>query len=266
MNRKTLVVIAVIVLLAVIGFFAVARKDVVQKAPLVDFFQVLQAQGYTPNAGLNGSLEPGAIIQTTERGPDGQEKALAPPLLFLRAGTCFPDKSPLQSPYALPDSTGTSSASLTLGAAFADKFLPSLGLDSSDAADYSLTFDNPHVLTFARGELSQQFSKACLTSFNRELKAKDKLEWFTVIVEVVAADALNFEITWKSETTVEARNTAKEKMKKTLAAAKVPREKGMPVSAEVRVDSKENNRTALSVDGPVILAYRTRPLYAVTKP
>ena len=38
------------------------------------------------------------------------------------------------------------------------------------------------------------------------------------------------------------------------------------INAEARVTAEENNRTTLSLSRPVIVAYRTRPLYAVTKP
>lgn len=221
-------------------------------------------QGYTPNAGFSGLYQPGAVIQTTERGPDGQEKALSTPLLFLRGESCFPGKTPIQSVYALPDSTGTSSASLKVGAKLVGRFLPSLTLDSTVVADYSLAFDNPHVLAFAKGDISQQFSQSCLRSFDRELKAGDKMEWFSVIQEVVAADALKLEISWKSGTKAEERVDARKKLQKSLSGASAARPAGgIPFAADAEVSAEDDRKTVLSVQGPVVIAYRARALYPV---
>jgi len=265
MTQKSALVIAGVILIAVIGAYLIKVSSIKQKIdPVTDLFQILKMLEYTPNVGFSCIYKPGTVIQTIERGPDGQEKTIPFPRLFLLGENCFPGKSPIKSVYALPESAGRSSASLNIGAKLVGKFLPSLALDSSVVADYSFTFDNPHILAFARGELSQQFSDSCIRSFDQELKEGDKLEWFSVIQDVVEVDALNMEIKWKSGTKVEARVDTRQKIQKSFSEASAARPTGgIPLTAEAGASAEDDRKTVLSVKGPVIIAYRARPLYAV---
>ncbi len=265
MTQKKALIIAGVILVAVIGAYLIKYISINRHSdPVVDIFQILVMQGYTPNSGFSGLYQPGAVIQTNERGPDGQEKTLTAPLLFLRGESCFPGKTPMQTVYALPDSTGKTSASLKIGAKLVEEFLPSLALDSSVVADHSLKFDNPHILAFAKGDLSHQFSQSCLRSFERELRAGGKMEWFSVIQEVVAVDALNMEIKWKSGTKAEERVDIRKKLQKSLSKASADQSAGgITLIAQAGVSAEDDRKTVLLLKGPVVIAYRARPLYPV---
>lgn len=227
-------------------------------------FNILSRQGYIANIGFSGIYQPGNIIQTVETGQDGKETKLRTPIIFLWGSECFPGKKPKTSPFVLPDSSGISSASLNIGAELLGKLLPAVRLDSAVVADYSLKLENVHVRTFARADLSHQFSEKCVHALKEALDDGDKIEWFSVINEVVEVDSLRFELKWRSKTSVDARISAKNKVEDALAAAvKESKRMGAALKGDIKSVVDNDRTTVIEAQAPVVIAYRARPLQPV---
>ena len=241
--------------------YGVFYITITTRAPLVDFFATLQQQGYEPNIGFSGSLAPGNIIQTMEKGADGKERRLNPPLIVLWREQCFPGKELRESLYILPESSGESTAQLNLGAEIIGKMMPVLQLDSAAAADYSMKLENTRILSFAKLDLSQQFSEQCVQTLEADLRLGNEADWYAVILEAITVDAINFEINWRENSTAAARNKVKQDAEKTLAAI-VGQESGAGLTPKGSVSLASDNKktTVIKAAGEVIVGYRIRKL------
>ncbi len=223
-----------------------------------DLFAYLEDLGYTPNWGLSGIYQPGTVIQTVEEGPGGGTQALASPLVLVYADACFPDLAPRPALLPLPESSGEAAASLHLGGERLARLLPSFELGNEAIGGYRLEVERPQVSGFAKGELSGHLSATCVETLNRVRDDGDRLEWFQVIQEVVLAEALVFEIEWRSETSAKARAALAKRAGENLA--RTAGKGGRAASVEVAVAAVDAERTRLVAEGPVVLAYRPRPL------
>jgi hypothetical protein len=243
------------------GFFYVS---ITTKKPLVNFFSILEVQGYEPNIGFSGNHAPGNIIQIMEKGADGKERRLNPPLVVLWKEQCFPGQTYRKSLYMLPESSGENTAQLNLGAEIIGTMMPVLQLNSAAAANYNMKLENTRVFSFAKLDLSQNFSEQCVRTLENDLSLGNKPEWYAVILEAIVVDSINFEINWRENSTVAARNKVKQDTKKTLAAI-VNQESGagrtMQGSVSLAADNKKT--TVIKAAGEVIVGYRARQLEPV---
>ncbi len=249
-HRRRLLGLAAGLLLVVAAYGIYVKIAIRPEEGLSDVFRLLEEQGYTPNVGLSDLYQPGTVIQTMESGPDGEERRLASPLPFLWGSDCFPGLEPRESPFVLPESTGKAAASLSLGAESLARLVPALALDDDALVRYRLELENPRLLTVTRPEVSRNFSEACVKALSQTLADGDRMEWFSVIVQAVVADALHFEMQWQSDASAEARLELRNRARKAL---------GSP-SGKLGLTADDEKKTVLQADGLVVLAYRARPI------
>ncbi len=250
--------------LFVIGY-GLLRSNIAQKQPTDDLFALLQQQGYEANIGFSGTYAPGNIIQIRGRGADGSEHPLNPPLVVLWRDQCFPGRTLRKSLYVLPESTGAQTAELTLGAELLGRMMPALQLDSSIGADFHMKFAGTHVLSFAKLDLSQQFSEQCVQALQADLLLGNAIEWYAVVLEAIAADSIDFTIDWRENASVAVRTTFKEKAAQALAAM-VDQDKGAAgqvPKGSVSLAADSTKTTVIKAAGQVIVGYRYRPLQPV---
>jgi hypothetical protein len=248
-------------LLIVIAGFAVYTRTLMVPEPIQDIFGILESQGYTSNTGFSGAFNPGTVVQTIESGPDGQERELPTPVVFLWSSDCFPDMTPRISPFVLPQTRGTSSASLTIGADALTKLFPLLQVDSSAIVDYSLKIENPQVYTFAKGDLSGQFSEKCVQAYDQQIEAGDKPEWFALILDAIVAEKLAFEMGWKANTSAEARAAATKEAGDALSRVLGATSPGENTpGASVNLESEDEKHTVIAAEGHIVVGYRARPM------
>ena len=228
-----------------------------------DIFQLLEDQGFVANVGLSGVYAPGNVIQTTEAGPKGG-RPLPSPIVFLWGSDCFPGQTPRASNFVLPDSGERRTGSFSIGAQILTRLLPSLALDRAAVADYSLTLGNTEVQTFARADLSHQFSDKCVQSLVRAMDDGDAIDWFSVIVEAVVADSLSLEIRWRQGTSAGARTAQRDAAQSQLGSILQAATMGpLPVRVGVSLTADTDKASVLRSDTPVIVGYRARPMQPV---
>ena len=231
---------------------------------LQDIFKYLERQGYEVNVGLLGIYEPGNVIQTTQDGPDGQAIRLANPIVFAWGADCFPGRSPRIAPFALPDSQGSQSNEFRIGAGILNLLIPSLNFNRRTFSDYRLDFENTQVYALAKGDLSRQFSEKCVQALAHAIEDGDKIEYYSVILEAVIADSMNFEMIWQSGSSVEVRMAQSNQILQQLGAIFNGYSKDFrPVSAQLGLAADNERKSVIRVDGPVIIGYRVRPLQPV---
>ena len=257
-RRAKLIWIVLGMLALVVAYGVYVQFFVKQDQGLSDIFRILKEHGYAANVGLSGIYRPGNVIQTMESGPGEQERQIVSPLLFLWGSDCFPDLKPRDSQFVLPESAGTSSASLSLDASMLAKLVPMLKVESAAVADYSLKLDNTRVQTLARADVSGKFSDKCVQALRQALDDGDKIGWFSVIVEAVVADSLAFEMHWKTDSSVEARAALKQELQETLAV--VAGKGGQSGGVDVDLTADDEKRTVIAAKGLVVVGYRARPL------
>jgi len=252
---------AAVGVLVLLGAFWLYTKYAMKPNPVKDVFQILSEQGYSANIGFADDFEPGNVIQIAEGGVDGHDRVFATPLTFMWASDCFPAIKTRDSTFVVPESQGTSSASLTIDAAAMSRFVPSLNVGSTAVADFAIRFANPRVRTIPRGELSGSLSTKCVRALDREISTGDKVEWFQVIVESVVADGFSFEMTWKAGTSADVRRSVVEDTSGKLSrlADKGTSNAIIPAGV-VRVAQDDHQKTVLATDRPVVIAYRSRPI------
>ena len=261
---RSLLLIGAVILAAVAAYLVYVRVGVVVK-PLPDAFSILERQGYTPNDGLSGLFQPGNVIQVAEKGPDGAERTLATPLVFAWGSDCFSGRTPAVSDFSLPTTSGSSSASLSIGAEMLAAKLPALKIESSAVASYKLEFVDVRVQTFAKGDLSGFFSDKCVRMLRTALDSGDKVEWYRVVMEAVVAGELLMEIEWKGDASAGVKQSVTDNAEKSLAQTGASNNgPGVPFKLDVRVAGADEKKTVLSAKGLVVLAYRARPIQPKT--
>ncbi len=257
-----MLVMTVLVLGATIASCGVPTKPT-QEDAMQDVIQLLEGQGFTPNIGLSGTYGPGNVIQTTESGAEGA-RPLPSPVVFLWASDCFPGQAPRTSAFVLPDSYERRAGSVSMGVKILALLLPSLNVDRSAVSDYTMTLGDTEVQTFAKGDLSHQFSEKCVQALVQAMEDGDQIDWFSVIVEAVVADSLTLRILWRENTSVGARASQKSSIKDQLGRIlRGAASSALPVSASVGVESESDKITVLQSNVPVIVGYRIRPLQPV---
>lgn len=252
-----LLAIAAVFLIGFLIFYLTARSI----QPLDNFFKVLEEQGYRPNPGFSGNFAPGNVVQLSEIGPDGTERPLEPPLVVLWKDQCFPDKALNSSIYVLPELAGEGAASINLGADFIHRAVPALQVESGAALSYSMKLEDTRVLSFAKLDLSQQFSDVCVQRLEKELLQGNKAEWYGVILEAVVSEGISFTIDWRENASAEARSKNSEKAKQALSTMLEPTA-GVDLmpTGTVKFSGNSNKTTTLKADGRVVVGYRVRRL------
>lgn len=142
--------------------------------------------------------------------------------------------------------------------------MPSLNLENNAVANYSLTLQNTRIQTFAKTDLSSEFSAPCVTALQTAIDGGDKVEWLRVVMEAIVADALTLQLDWKDNASMETRenvaNTAGKALTRTVAASNTS---GGDSALKIAVAKSDTKRTTLSAQGFVIVGYRARPLQPV---
>jgi len=249
---------AILVLVAGYGVYV---RYWLPKDGLTDIFGSLGEHGYTPNIGFSGTFRPGNVVQVAEQSSDGKDRLLRTPLVFAWGSDCFPNQTPRTSEFTLPQTKGSSSASVTIGADAVNRLLPSLKIDTTGVVDYTLKIENTRVQTFAKADLSGAFSERCVAALREAIDGGDKVEWFQVVMESVVADGLSMELHWKANTAVEARRSLTDKVEKALAQVVTAKDKpGDDSAIKVGVAKADEKETILSATGLVIIGYRARPI------
>jgi len=226
-----------------------------------DVFALLQAKGYTPNPGFSGLFRPGNIIQVAEQGTGGQDHQLAVPVIFAWGSDCFPNQVPKTQEFTLAQGTGSLAGSLNVNKRSAERLLPALNLHSEAIADYSAKLENTHLLVFAKGDLSGDFSKSCVAKLKAAIRSGDKVEWFKVVLAAVVADAVNLKIRWKDNSSIDARNQATENVKDAIGSkpnsdANASANSGMKIG----ITNSSEKDTTISTKGLVIIGYQARSI------
>ena len=251
-------------LFAIPAAYFVYRKSTIPSQGMEDFVALLDQRGYTANVGFSGAFRPGNVIQVTEQGSDAKDRKLATPLVVAWADKCFPGRTPRTLEFTLPEFQGQSSADLTLSGNMLSRMMPSLNLDNNAVANYSLTLQNTRIQTFAKADLSSEFSAPCVTALQTAIDGGEKVEWLRVVMEAIVADTLTLQLDWKDNASVETRenvaNGAGKTLTHTLAASNTS---GGDSVLKIAVTKGDTKRTTLSAQGFVIVGYRARPLQPV---
>lgn len=258
--KKSATLIIVLIVVPVIGFFIYTRMFL-NGDQLLDICKTLESQGYKCNASLSGMYRPGDVVQTTEVTSDKKEQILASPVVFLWGSDCYPGLTPRVAPFTLPQSWGTSTASIGLNADKVSSILSSLKIDSAATIDYSLKLENVTVQTLAKGDLSGKLSSYCVEALERQVRSNDKPEWFAVIVESVIADKLLLVINWKADTNADARASIVKNTEDDLTSLIMQGGRQSPDSeVSVGVKSDDIKHTIIETSGTVVLGYRARSM------
>ena len=233
----------------------------IPKQTEADVFALLQAKEYTPNPGFSGLYRPGNIIQVAEQGTSGEDHQLVVPVVFAWGSDCFPDQVPKTQEFTLSQGTGSLGGSLSVNRESTARLLPSLNLHSEMVADYSVKLENPHLLVFAKGDLSGDFSRPCVAKLKAAIRSGDKVEWFKVVLAAVVADAVTLEIRWKDNSSVDARNRVTENAKDAIGSkpsfdASASANSGMNIAL---TNSSEKD-TTMAAKGLVIIGYQARSI------
>jgi hypothetical protein len=257
MRLSGIIITAILVLLG-------CAAPMSEQGGLGDIFEILEGQGYKANVGLSGIYEPGNVIQTTQEGADGQPAALASPIVFAWGSDCFPERTPRVAPFVLPDSQGTQANSISLGASMLSLLIPSLTFSHQTLADYRLDLENTQVYTFAKGDLSRQFSEKCVRALAQAIEDGDKIEWYSIITEAVIADALTLEMNWQSGSSVEGRSAQRNQIMQQLGSILGGySESFQKPGAGLELIHDNEKKSVIRTDSPVIVGYRIRPLQPV---
>jgi len=255
-----------IVLVAIpITYFAYRRYEI-HRTGMEDFFVLLDQRGYTPNVGFSGVFRPGNVIQVAEDGPDAKGRTLETPIVVAWADTCFPNRPPRTLEFTLPEFQGESSAELTLTGEMLPRILPSLDFDNKAVANYALTLENVRIQTFAKADLSSEFSAPCVATLRTAINGGDKIEWFRVVLEAIVADALTLQMDWKSNASMETREKVATKAEKALTQSVAVGRGNADSGIKVAVKADDVKRMTVSARGFVIVGYRARPLEPVRAP
>jgi len=137
-------------------------------------------------------------------------------------------------------------------------------LNSKAVADYSLKLENQGIYTFAKADLSHQFSEKCVRALEQTMRDGDKIEWFSVVLEAVVVDSLKLDMHWRTDASVEARIAVKNEARQTLAGIlenSDPHKSGHDV--EVGLETDSDKATVIAAKGLVLVGYRARPLQPV---
>jgi len=256
---KRIVPAFAVVLVVLVAVYVARWMDIRRTEGMSQVFQLLSAQGYVPNVGFSGNYQPGNILRITEQGPDGKSRPLPTPVVFKWASDCFPGRKPRSEQFLVPDAQGSSSASIILGADEISRLLPSLKVDSRAASSYSIKLKETQVHTLASGDLSGAFADGCVKSLARAIESGDKPEWFAVVLEAIVAAGLSMEVQWRSDTDANARvsfTEAAQNALSQLSAGGGQDKQGVSVG----IKTEDQQRTVLSTDKPVVVAYRIRPI------
>ena len=235
-----------------------------QQAALSDIFDILKQQGYKANVGLSGIYEPGNILQTAQAGTDGQAAALATPIVFAWGSDCFPNHTPRIAPFVLPDSQGAQASSISIGASILSLLIPSLNFNRQTLSDYRLDLENTQVYTYAKGDLSRQFSEKCVQALAQAVEDGDNIKWFAIILEAVIADGMTLEMNWQSGTSVEGRMAQQNQVMQQLGSivsGYSDRLQSSGSGLEVLLDDAK--KSVIRTNNPLIVGYRIRPLQPV---
>ncbi len=215
-----------------------------------DLFDDLERQGFTPNIGLAANLEPGDVIQVA----DGQGR-FARPMIFLRKDDRFPLYPTRDSPYS--GRPGERPACRLV-----DPFRQGLGAQRAEfwiqrdrhQGAWSLQVEAPKIVNFSKAELSEHFSASCVAAFGRVLAAGEDEAWYEVVLETVVADSLKLTIEWSFGRHGRGANTPDIGCSDWAAQAK---------SGTIATTPDSSEATVLLSAGPVVLAFRSRPIRAV---
>jgi len=221
-----------------------------------DLFELLTDRGYVPNGSLSGALVPGTILQTHEAGTGGADRAIDPPVTMFWGDRCYPDAKARDGSFALPDRSGDSRSSISLGADGVRKMFPALALEHSAAVDFGIRISGPRLRVLAKGDISGRMAPDCVKGLREELAANAKAEWFSVVLETVTAAQLSFHVTWSTNATARERLEAQAEVASILARATKSADGGI---ASATLVQQGRDETALEI-ADVTLGYRMRHL------
>jgi len=261
--RTVQIWVGILLVVLPVAYYAYQRYTI-RHEDLKDFFALLDQRGYTPNIGLSGVFRPGNIIQVAEQGTDGKDHQLVTPLVVAWADKCFPTLTPRTLEFTLPEFQGQSSADLTLSGNMLSRMVPSLNLENSAASKYSLTLQNTRIQSYAKTDLSSQFSAPCVASLQTAIDGGDKIEWLRVVIEAIVADAVTLQVDWKDSASMQVREDLATKAGQTLShTVTASNTSGSNSELKVAVTNNDTKSTTLSAKGFVIVGYRARPLQPV---
>lgn len=244
-----------LLILGIVFVIAFLRLTIEDPEP----FAALEDQGFEINGGFSGNYLPGNIVKTTELDRDGNERTLPSPLVFMRASHCFPDQSPTRTEFIIPATQYTSSGTLKLGQNAVERMLPTLDISGNEVVSYSLGFDDTYVQTFALADLSGAFSDVCVDSLSDAFDAGDRPEFYGVIVEAVMAEGLSLDIDWQSRISANAKLQATTRASEVISRV-VGTNQLAPPAVGLEVAAGSLQVTTISAKGPVLVAYRVRPI------
>jgi hypothetical protein len=254
------------VLVALLVAYFLYCKYTIQHKGIEDFYVSLEKRGYTANIGFSGVFRPGNVIQVAEEGADAKARKLVTPIVVAWADKCFPNLSPRTLEFTLPEFRGKSSADLTLTGNMLSRIFPSLDVDNKAVSTYSLTLENVRIQTYAKTDLSSEFSAPCVATLRTAIDGGDKVEWFRVVLEAIVADALTLQMDWSDNASMESREKAAKNAGKVLNQSAATGMGGDAAELKVAVKTNDAKRTIVSARGFVIVGYRARPLQPVRAP
>jgi hypothetical protein len=257
---------------------AVASGCVTHPPPASDVLRRMSQEGYTPNPGLSGLVQPGNIIQTMELGPDGLARPLSPPLVLAWGTDCFPGLKPREGPFALAAESGGRTAEMAFEGPEAMRLLPSINVGASATSGQKMRMKKPRVRAFARGDMSGKLSQKCVEVLRQAFAEGDRPEWFSVVIEALVVDGFVLELTWNAGVGLEVRERVTQATTQAVEAVAADEDpfgeegaeatespaasRPAPRPARVKIGFADAKQTLIELAGTATVAYRTRTLAA----
>lgn len=225
------------------------------------FMKNLKEQGFEPNIGFTPLYEPGTIVQVISLGADGKPYKEVMPRVFLSSEECFPNVKTKTIDAVLPGVTGTQNSGFQLHSKLVEIFLPNLDIDNTQVENYSMKINKPKVLLMPKGDMLGNMSKKCRKALHFTLKGGDKIEWYRVIDEVMAADGFSFRLSWAATSGFDIgyRDMLHKQLKDHLSSATDSK----PSSASISATDESERFSELKTDKQVFFAYKYRSLYVI---
>lgn len=224
-----------------------------------DIFMVgLKKQGFEPNIGFTPKYTPGTIIQVISRDQNGKPFKEIMPRVFFSSEECYPNVKTKIIDAVLPGVRATQNGGFQLNSKLMDIFLPNLNLNNSEVENYSMKINKPKILLMSKGSMMGQMSRKCSKALTQALKDGDKIEYYRIIDEVMAAEGFSFQLAWAATSGFEIgyRKNIQQQLQDQFSM--ISNDKS--TSASLSSTNESERFSELKTDNQVFFAYKSRAI------
>lgn len=222
------------------------------------FMNSLKKQGFEPNIGFTPKYTPGTIIQVISRDQNGKPFKEVMPRVFFSSEECYPNVKTKVIDAVLPGVRATRNGGFQLNSKLMDLFIPSLNIDNTEVENYTMVINKPKVLLMSKGSMIGQMSKKCSKALTQALRDGDKIEYYRIIDEVMAADGFSFKLAWAATSGFEIgyrKNIQQQLLDQFSMTAD-----DKSTSASLSSTNESKSFSELKTDNRVFFAYKSRAI------